>query len=79
MLEGRRASVRLRREHRAWVIEQREFEHEQFRQVLDRRWKDRKYTDRHEAARGWTAISEQRAMEIAIAALNNSNPPQGRN
>jgi hypothetical protein len=62
------------RANTAWRMEQRAFERAQWREVLATR-ADRQ---RRKVADTWSAISEQRAMEIAIAALEKTDPPQGR-
>lgn len=62
------------RANAAWRAEQRAFERAQWREVLavaaDRR--------RRKVANRWVAISEDRALEIALAALTGDRPPQAR-
>lgn len=72
----RRASRDQQRQSAAWRLEQRAFEREQWQTVLLQRdaWRRKKVALR------WIAISEQRALEIAIAVLEKQSlPPQGRN
>ena len=71
---ARRAAKAERLAAEKWRLEQRAFERAQWRQVLaanaDRR--------RRQVANRWSAISEQRALEIALAALTEQRPPQAR-
>jgi hypothetical protein len=60
------------RANAAWRNEQRAFERAQWQDVTRGGRKRRKVAAR------WVAISEDRALAIALAALDNQHPPQGR-
>lgn len=70
-----RAEREQQRQTATWRLEQRAFERGQWQAVLLQRdaWRRKKIAIR------WIAISEQRALEIAIAVLEHKDvPPQGR-
>jgi hypothetical protein len=60
------------RANAAWRNEQRAFERAQWQDVTNSGRKRRKVAAR------WVAITEDRALAIALAALDNQHPPQGR-
>ncbi|WP_345482155.1 hypothetical protein [Amnibacterium soli] len=84
-----RLGIRIRREVRnaeqeqrktdraaaAWRLEERAFERAQWREVIA----NRNSRPARKRANQWIAIEEDRALAIAMAALENEAPPQGRN
>ena len=58
----------------AWQREQRAFEAAQWHEVVAHR----NARPRKKIANRWIAIDEDRALQIAIAALDKQNPPQGK-
>ena len=71
-IEQRRTIVRARSAAERWWLEQRAFERQQWQAVLavqaDRR--------RKRITNQWIVLNEQRAYEIALAALDKASPPQ---
>jgi len=76
--EVRSAEREQRRADRAaavWRLEQRAFERAQWREVIA----NRDSRPARKRANQWVAIDQDRALAIAIAALENAAPPQGWN
>ena len=85
---ARGLAIRIRREVRdaereqrmaeraaaAWRLEQRAFERAQWREVVA----NRNARPARKRANQWVAIDQDRALEIAIAAMEKQAPPQGR-
>jgi hypothetical protein len=85
---ARGLAIRIRREIRgaerqqrtaeraaaAWRLEQRAFERAQWRDVVA----NRNARPARKRANQWVAIDQDRALEIAIAAMEKEAPPQGR-
>lgn len=65
---------RAARAHAAWQAEQRAFERAQWHAVVA----NRNSRPARKKANQWIAIDEDRALAIAIAALDKRTPPQGR-
>lgn len=71
--DGERAARRAVGEAAAWRMGQRVFEREQYRAVIARR----NARPQRRIANRWVAISEDRALAIALEVLEKGTPPQG--